>query len=240
MDLQRRSFNHTADGCGCWQGSGRNGLNEIDAVGLPLRIPGCSCSWNDQIFNDLSEGIDDAHCCGQSGALETWNPKLVRERVGVRATRSKGNRDDRDFRLRQIAEPSTEYGDCVFCERPPLTDFAAAMEHAVAVWDAFPVTEHHVLILPLEHVASFDELPQLVWRDMRVLVQRAQSWIQREDPSVTAFNVGMNLGRDAGQTIDHLHLHVIPRRSGDVDDPTGGVRGVIPSKKLYRDSLRFR
>ena len=107
------------------------------------------------------------------------------------------------------------------------------MEFARVVWDAFPVSKWHALVIPNVHVTQFEELPQHAWREMQVLVQRAQAWIREQDDSVVAFNVGMNLGEAAGQTIDHLHLHVIPRRTGDVADPRGGVRGVIPGKQKY-------
>lgn len=149
-----------------------------------------------------------------------------------KCNRAKGNRDDEDFRPRQAAEPKVDYGSCVFCQSQSqsLEEFPADLPDARAVWDAFPVSPWHALILPKEHVTAFDQLSAHTWRDMQILAQRVQDWVRAKDPSVTAFNVGMNLGKDAGQTIDHLHLHVIPRRSGDVEDPTGGIRGVLPGK----------
>ena len=95
------------------------------------------------------------------------------------------------------------------------------------------MTSWHALIVPQEHVESFSDVPQATWSEMQILVQRTQDWITQQDSTVTGFNIGMNLGHDAGQTIGHLHLHVIPRRKGDVADPTGGVRGVIPGKANY-------
>ncbi len=162
--------------------------------------------------------------------------KSTRENLQVlcsKCNRSKGNRDDRDFRPRQVAEPTASYAKCVFCDKPGLTEFSSEMEFARVVWDAFPVSKWHALVIPNVHVTQFEELPQHAWREMQVLVQRAQAWIREQDDSVVAFNVGMNLGEAAGQTIDHLHLHVIPRRTGDVADPRGGVRGVIPGKQKY-------
>ena len=150
-----------------------------------------------------------------------------------KCNRSKGNRDDEDFRPRQAAEPAVGYGTCVFCEKEAAQEFPSDMLKAKVIWDAFPVTSWHALIVPQEHVESFSDLPQATWSEMQILVQRTQDWITQQDPTVTGFNIGMNLGHDAGQTIGHLHLHVIPRRKGDVADPTGGVRGVIPGKSNY-------
>lgn len=150
-----------------------------------------------------------------------------------KCNRSKGNRDDEDFRPRQAAEPQAEYGTCVFCEKEAAQEFSSDMLKAKVIWDAFPVTSWHALIVSREHVESFSELPPATWSVMQILVQRTQDWITQQDPSVTGFNIGMNLGHDAGQTIGHLHLHVIPRRKGDLADPTGGIRGVIPGKSNY-------
>lgn len=145
-----------------------------------------------------------------------------------KCNRSKGNRDDEDFRPRQAAEPAVGYGTCFFCEKEAAQEFPSDLLKAKVIWDAFPVTLWHALIVPHEHVESFSELSQAIWCEMQILVHRTQDWITQQDPTVTGFNIGMNLGHDAGQTIGHLHFHVIPRRKGDVDDPSGGIRGVIP------------
>jgi ATP adenylyltransferase len=89
-------------------------------------------------------------------------------------------------------------------------------------------------VIPRRHVASWSELtrPEAIAVDQ--LVQATRAAIRSEDPSVTGFNLGVNDGADAGQTIGHAHLHLIPRGPGDMSDPTGGVRGVIPGRQRYR------
>ena len=97
-----------------------------------------------------------------------------------------------------------------------------------------PVTDLHTLIIPKRHVASYFDLtrPETIAIDQ--LAQMTRTAIETADPAVTGFNLGVNDGADAGQTIGHVHIHVIPRRPGDLEDPTGGVRGVIPEKQNYR------
>ena len=68
---------------------------------------------------------------------------------------------------------------------------------------------------------------------MNLLLDQVQAQIRSDDPAVTGFNIGMNCGEDAGQTVPHAHVHLIPRRRGDVAEPRGGVRGVIPGKASY-------
>ena len=121
---------------------------------------------------------------------------------------------------------------CPFCELPPQR-IVAENELAAAFRDAFPVTEHHTLIVPKRHVADYFDLFQPERNAMLTLIEQQRSLILSNDPSVTAFNIGINAGADAGQTIFHCHMHLIPRRRGDVAEPRGGVRGVIPAKQKY-------
>ena len=122
---------------------------------------------------------------------------------------------------------------CPFCDPTRLT-VIWENEYVRAMLDGFPVTEGHCLIAPRRHIERFDELTDIERAELMKAV--AQVW-----PSVrglaTDFNLGMNDGRLAGQTVPHVHLHLIPRRFGDIHDPTGGVRGVIPDR---RDWKRFR
>lgn len=105
-------------------------------------------------------------------------------------------------------------------------------EFAVAFLDAFPVAEGHTLIVPKRHVASLFELAEeelaAVWRAV-ARVREALASELRPD----GFNIGLNDGTSAGQTVMHAHVHVIPRRKGDVVDPRGGVRWVVPDKAAY-------
>jgi ATP adenylyltransferase len=122
--------------------------------------------------------------------------------------------------------------NCLFCAIDP-SRITATNELAYAIRDGFPVTEGHTLVIPKRHVEDYFGLTQdeLVACDELLRVSREQ--IQNQDASVTGFNIGINAGESAGQTIFHCHLHLIPRRTGDVVDPRGGVRGVIPSKQKY-------
>ena len=99
--------------------------------------------------------------------------------------------------------------------------------------DAFPVTEHHTLVISKRHVADYFDLNQPERNTIEALLHEQRQLILKQDNTVTGFNVGINAGASAGQTVFHVHVHLIPRRDDDVADPRGGVRGVIPSKQRY-------
>ncbi|MHB2165629.1 DUF3427 domain-containing protein [Alsobacter sp. R-9] len=105
-------------------------------------------------------------------------------------------------------------------------------EIILALWDGFPVNEGHLLIVPKAHAATWDDLSPLQKAAIWSALDRAQALI-RERHRPDGFNVGFNQGAAAGQTVFHFHLHVIPRYAGDVADPRGGVRHVIPAKANY-------
>jgi len=109
----------------------------------------------------------------------------------------------------------------------------AANELAIAFRDAFPVTEGHSLVIPRRHVVDWYGLTPEEVLACNGLLQQLRQEIQTADHSVTGFNIGINAGADAGQTIFHCHIHLIPRRKGDVQNPRGGVRHVIPGKGSY-------
>ena len=120
---------------------------------------------------------------------------------------------------------------CPFCD-PPAARVWLENSAGVALLDAFPVSEGHTLVIPKQHVASLYELPEgdqtLLWRlaaEARIRLFRTH----RPD----GFNIGINDGPAAGQTVLHAHIHVIPRWSGDVADPRGGIRWIIPEKAAY-------
>jgi diadenosine tetraphosphate (Ap4A) HIT family hydrolase len=120
---------------------------------------------------------------------------------------------------------------CPFCQ-PAADRIWLETETGIVLWDSFPVTQGHSLVVPRQHVASIYELPEdahdALWR----LVGEARQRLT-DDLHPDGFNIGLNDGEVAGQTVPHAHIHVIPRRNGDVGDPRGGVRWIIPEKARY-------
>lgn len=105
---------------------------------------------------------------------------------------------------------------------------------SIAFNDMFPVNTGHILIVPKRHIADYFELSSIEKNDIWNLVDKVKLLIEK-DYKPNGFNIGINIGETAGQTIFHCHIHLIPRYSGDVDFPEGGVRGVIPNKQKYKD-----
>lgn len=110
---------------------------------------------------------------------------------------------------------------CPFCN-PTTSEILLHGYNCYARKDLYPVTEGHVLVCCQRHVKDYRSLSQATINAMWSLVDKVIGKLQDEDSSITGFNLGVNCGEDAGQTIPHVHIHVIPRRSGDMSDPTGG------------------
>jgi diadenosine tetraphosphate (Ap4A) HIT family hydrolase/5-methylcytosine-specific restriction endonuclease McrA len=144
----------------------------------------------------------------------------------------KQDRDATDFRGMARRYDDREKG-CVFCDIPDKR-IIARNELCIAFRDLYPVTPLHSLIIPRRHVIDYFGLFQPERNAVSQLLDELRSRICAEDPSVTGFNIGMNAGKSAGQTVFHCHVHLIPRRESDVANPEGGVRGVIPGKQHYR------
>jgi diadenosine tetraphosphate (Ap4A) HIT family hydrolase len=123
----------------------------------------------------------------------------------------------------------TEAQPCRFCSAEPALRIASN-PLAFALRDAFPVTPLHTLILPHRHVADYFGLTAEEREACAELIHQLRAAILAADPAVEGFNIGMNAGQVAGQTLFHSHIHLIPRRQGDVEDPRGGVRMVIPGQ----------
>lgn len=116
---------------------------------------------------------------------------------------------------------------CPFCPRIAAEEeIVAASPHAVVIRDGFPLTDGHLLVIPRRHVARVEMLEPPEQDDLLRLVLA-------QTDTLDAVNVGWNSGTAAGQTVEHAHIHVIPRRAGDVPDPRGGVRWVIPDRAAY-------
>jgi diadenosine tetraphosphate (Ap4A) HIT family hydrolase len=102
-----------------------------------------------------------------------------------------------------------------------------------AIEDKHPVTPGHLLVIPVRHTPHWFSMTEGERLDADQLMRVLQATIRTEDKKVEGFNVGSNCGDAAGQTVGHAHIHLIPRRKGDIPDPRGGVRGVIPEKRTY-------
>ncbi len=142
----------------------------------------------------------------------------------------KRDRDDTDFRAVRAAYDVRDDA-CLFCTTD--REIIADNELAYAIRDGFPVTHLHTLVIPKRHVASWFELGQAEINAITQLLAEIKGQINGSDASVTGFNIGINDGEDSGQTIFHCHVHLMPRRKGDVDKPRGGVRHTIPGKGCY-------
>ena len=143
----------------------------------------------------------------------------------------KRDRDDTDFR--EIRDSyNHRQDDCLFCNIENKR-IVAENELAYAIRDGFPVTDLHTLVIPKRHVHDYFGLAQPEVNSTNSLIAGIKSELEQKDKLITGFNIGMNSGQSAGQTIFHCHIHLIPRRDGDVKNPRGGVRHTIPGKGAY-------
>ena len=122
---------------------------------------------------------------------------------------------------------------CIFCEiRAEELQFENQLAYSSR--DSYPVSELHSLIVPKRHVETYFELSNEEIQACNELILKTKEKILQHDLSVKGFNIGTNVGKIAGQSIMHCHIHLIPRRLGDVENPQGGVRSVIPKKQHYK------
>jgi len=143
----------------------------------------------------------------------------------------KRDKDSTDFRRVRESYEVREEG-CLFCEiqKERILD---QDDLFYVIRDGFPVTDLHTLVIPKRHVETYFDLYQPELNSCNRMIQKFKQQIEKEDESVKGFNIGINNGEVSGQTIFHCHIHLIPRREGDVKNPRGGVRGVIPNKQGY-------
>ena len=132
-----------------------------------------------------------------------------------------------------MTDHDTSQTDCPFCGKGIEGRIVKEYGTAIAIRDKYPVTAHHTLVLPRRHTPDFFSMTPQERRDAEALILSLKDEILKSDHSVVGFNVGINCGEAAGQTIMHAHVHLIPRRLGDTTNPRGGVRGVIPDKMAY-------
>ena len=125
---------------------------------------------------------------------------------------------------------------CLFCNSK-ISGIAHENDLAYASYDTYPVSELHCLIIPKRHVIDYFDLTDEELVACNDLIKIIKDEVLIKDKNVKAFNIGTNAGKIAGQSILHCHIHLIPRRKGDVENPQGGVRSVIPQKQHYKRKI---
>ena len=151
---------------------------------------------------------------------------------------AKRNTDDTDFRVfKSMYEERVE--KCLFCDVQTIDRKRIIIENnlAYAIRDGFPVTEGHTLFIPKRHTIDYFGLVPAEVSAINRLMDAQRKLLLDSDSTIGGFNIGMNCGEIAGQSVWHCHVHLIPRRKGDVEHPKGGVRHVIPYKGNYEDLL---
>jgi len=121
---------------------------------------------------------------------------------------------------------------CLFCNVKE-SGLADENKLAYASYDSYPVTDLHCLIIPKRHIKDYFKLTDEEIIACNELIKKIKKEIEIKDDTVKGINIGTNLGKVAGQSVMHCHIHLIPRREGDVENPQGGVRSVIPLKQYY-------
>jgi len=120
---------------------------------------------------------------------------------------------------------------CIFCniEKERIIN---ENEVAFAIYDSFPVSQGHILVIPKKHINNYFEADSQTKDELWKLIDECKEIVDKKfNPA--GYNIGINCGEAAGQTVMHLHIHLIPRYKGDIENPRGGVRGVIPDKRIY-------
>ena len=122
---------------------------------------------------------------------------------------------------------------CIFCIKSNCEIVEEKKFFFIIRDTAYPVTKHHTLIISNRHIDDYFKLTSEELNELNQILKEQKEKLKLLDSTISGYNVGVNVGKDAGQSIMHCHIHLIQRRKGDVDDPKGGVRGVIPSKQKY-------
>ncbi len=122
--------------------------------------------------------------------------------------------------------------NCKFCNIRE--DIQYDVKNAFAISDKYPVTKYHTLVIPKRHVESYFDLTVEEHLNCIILLDVVRNTLVKLDNTITGFNIGVNNGKDAGQTISHCHIHLIPRRKNDTENPKGGIRRVISKKEDWQ------
>ena len=121
---------------------------------------------------------------------------------------------------------------CLFCNTNN-KEYLIENDLAFATFDSYPVSKNHLLVIPKRHVENYFDLSNDEILACNEIIKLNKKKLEKDDQTIKGFNLGSNNGKAAGQSINHCHIHLIPRRLGDVDNPQGGVRAVISSKQHY-------
>ena len=173
--------------------------------------------------NDRPLDVDHIIPRSRKGKTEESNLQVLCSKCN----RSKRNKDDTDFRDTEFVDKDK---NCPFCKK---IDKVAENNSVFAMKDNYPVSEGHLLIIPYRHTENFFSMTEVERSNAMELIRVLKNQLEESDSSITGFNIGMNSGESAGQTVMHSHIHLIPRRDGDTRNPRGGVRGVILGKMDY-------
>ena len=125
---------------------------------------------------------------------------------------------------------------CLFCNVKE-SGYEYENDLAYASFDTYPVSKDHCLIIPKRHIKDYFDLTKEELIACNSLIKIVKDEILKKDETVKGFNLGTNIGKVSGQSIMHCHFHLIPRRDGDVENPQGGVRSVIPNKQHYNRKI---
>ena len=213
----KKIFKHRARGSRAIPGSLRykvlkNAKNRCELCGIPAQ----------------EKALDVDHIIPRNKGGQTVFENL--QALCYTCNSQKSDRDATDFRnWGNLYE--TRDNKCLFCKLEKTSKQKNMFAYVID--DKFPVTKNHKLIIPKRHIKSFFDMGDAEYKGVMNLLKRVREELMEKDKSITAFNVGVNDGEDSGQTINHCHIHLIPRRKNDTNDPTGGVRGVISEKRKY-------
>jgi diadenosine tetraphosphate (Ap4A) HIT family hydrolase len=192
-----------------------------------LKDSGGRCALCGASKHETSLDVDHIIPRSKRGKTEYENLQVL----CAKCNRSKRDQDSTDFRNDLTSNYKQE---CEFCRDEVNREIIISNDLCKAFLDKYSVTEGHTLVVPKRHVSDYFEMSEAERTAANDLLRIRRKQLMESDNSIQGFNVGMNCGESAGQTIKHGHIHLIPRRFGDMDNPEGGVRGVIPGKARYR------
>jgi diadenosine tetraphosphate (Ap4A) HIT family hydrolase len=193
---------------------------------LALKAAGGRCQLCGASAKDRPLDVDHIIPQARGGKNELANLQVLCSKCN----RSKRDQDQTDFRAWPLPDSDPQ---CVFCAADIVSRALAENASVFTINDQYPVTPGHALVIPKRHVPDLFEMTTVERQHADELIRVLRGRILDEDRTVTGFNVGSNCGSVAGQTVMHAHIHLIPRRDGDLADPRGGIRGVIPERRIY-------